>query len=128
MALNALGQLYLNSRFEPEDLVVRRAGEVVELHTLRIVAILFTTQCSRLIHLRYREDNGTFVSLLDYAVLFGHTDLAAELAACGCTCSLGLVCFYIAPFQESSELWMVLTNRGKEQWLTWKAAEKIGNY
>ena len=100
MTLNALGQHSLNAHFEAEDLVVRRAGEVVELQTVRIVAVLFTTQCSRLIHFRYREGNGAFVSLLDYAVLFGHTDLASEVAACGCICSLRFVRFLYRAFSR----------------------------
>ena len=128
MALSVLGQRSLNATFRPEELVVRRSGEVVELQALRIAATLFTAHRHTLLHSRYRETDGTLVSLLDFAVRLGYTALAAELAAYGCTCSLASIRFYAKPFDDAAEFFMTFSRGVQGESLTWHAADALGTY
>ena len=114
-----------------EDLVMRRVGVIAELQTLRIAALLFTNQGRRLIHSRYVDEDGSYVTLLDLAVKLGYTDVSAQLAKSGCFCSLSNTHFYGSYFDRCDDSedfhYSMRTQPHGAQTLTWYMYDAYGD-
>ena len=119
------------TQYEPEDLVVRRRGCIVELQSLRIAALLFADQRSELLHSTYVEQDGSLVTLLGLAVKLGYTDLSAELAQQACRCSLASIVMYrVDPFDgvgEYQEFRFDISKHAYGQNLTWSTIDAHNN-
>ena len=119
------------TQYEPEDLVVRRRGCIVELQSLRIAALLFADQRSELLHSTYVEQDGSLVTLLGLAVKLGYTDLSAELAQQACCCSLASIVMYrVDPFDgvgEYQEFRFDVSKHAYGQNLTWSTIDAHNN-
>ena len=121
---------FLETTNHSEDLVVRRGGVVAELQTVRIAALLFTSPDQRLLHSMYVDEDGCYVTLLDLAVKLGYSDLSAQLAKNGCSCSLPNVHFYGSYFDGydvCEDFHLSILTEPRCQTLTWYMYDAYGD-